>query len=72
MFAEQLRVAIQAAVWRHGIGQAELARRCGMSEAMVSRILRGQRFPSAGAIDKVLDVLRLEVEVRARRERKGE
>jgi transcriptional regulator with XRE-family HTH domain len=72
MIAEQLRVAIQEGLWRSGVGQAELARRCGMSEAMISRFLRGQRFPSAGAVDRLLDVLGLEVEVRARRERKGD
>jgi transcriptional regulator with XRE-family HTH domain len=69
MVAEQLRVAVQEAIWAGGIEQAELARRAEMSEAMVSRFLRGERFLSPEAIDKVLDVLGLEIAIRPRRER---
>ena len=70
MIAEQLRVAVQEALWARGIGQAELARVALMSQGMVSRFLRGERFLSPEAIDKVLDVLGLEIVIRPRRERK--
>jgi transcriptional regulator with XRE-family HTH domain len=70
MIAEQLRVAIQEAIWKRGVQQAQLGRRAGMSQAMVSRFLRGERFLSPEAIDKVLGVLGLEVVIRPRRERK--
>jgi transcriptional regulator with XRE-family HTH domain len=70
MIADQLRVAVQEAIWAGAIQQAELARRAEMSEAMVSRFLRGERFLSPEAIDKVLGVLGLEIAIRPRRERK--
>jgi transcriptional regulator with XRE-family HTH domain len=70
MVAEQLRVAVQEAIWTGGIEQAELARRAKMSEAMVSRFLRGERFLSPEAIDKVMEVLGLEIAIRPRQERK--
>jgi transcriptional regulator with XRE-family HTH domain len=69
MIAEQLRVAVQEALWTRGIEQAELARSAEMSQAMMSRFVRGERFLSPEAIDKVLDVLGLEIVIRPRRER---
>jgi transcriptional regulator with XRE-family HTH domain len=69
MIAEQLRVAVQETIWSRGVQQAELARGAGMSEAAISRFLRGERFLSPEAIDKVLDVPGLEVAIRPRRER---
>lgn len=71
MFAEQLRVTIQEALWTRGIEQAELARGAEMSQAAISRFLRGERFLSPEAIDRVLDVLGLEITIRPR-ERGGE
>ena len=41
-----------------------------MSQGMVSRFLRGERFLSPEAIDKVLEVLGLEIAIQPRRERK--
>ncbi len=70
MIAEQLRVAVQEALWTGCIEQAELARGAEMSQAMVSRFLRGERFLSPEAIDKVLDALGLEIVIRPRREGK--
>jgi hypothetical protein len=57
------------AIWTGGIPQGELARRAELSEAMVSRFLRGERCFSPEATDKVLEVLGLEVVIRPRRER---
>jgi transcriptional regulator with XRE-family HTH domain len=72
MFASELRSKVQETLWARGIEQRELARRAELSESAISRFLRGERFLSPGAIDKVLDVLRLEVEIRPRREREEE
>jgi transcriptional regulator with XRE-family HTH domain len=69
-FAEQLRTVVQEALWNRGIEQAELASGAGMSPAAISRFLRGERFLSPEAIDKVLMVLGLEIVIRPRRERK--
>jgi transcriptional regulator with XRE-family HTH domain len=70
VIAEQLRVTIQETMWERGVQQAELARRAGMSEAAVSRFVRGSRGLSFEAIDRVLGVLGLEVVIRPRRDRK--
>jgi transcriptional regulator with XRE-family HTH domain len=72
MFAEELRSTVQAATWELGIEQAELARRAALSESAISRFLRGERFLSPEAIDRVLAVLGMEVVIRPRREREGE
>jgi transcriptional regulator with XRE-family HTH domain len=66
MIGEALRVAIQEAIWERGIQQAELARLVGLSEAQVSRFRRGERSLSFEAIDRVFDVLGLEVVIRPR------
>ena len=70
MIAEQLRVAVQEAMWKRGIQQAELARQAELSEGQVSRFLRGERGLSLESIDRLLDVLGLEIVIRPRRERK--
>jgi transcriptional regulator with XRE-family HTH domain len=70
MIAEQLRVAIQEGIWKRGVQQVDLGRRAGLSEAQVSRFLRGERGLSLESIDRLLDVLELEVVIRPRRERK--
>jgi transcriptional regulator with XRE-family HTH domain len=72
MFADELRATVQEALWTRGLEQAELARGAAMSQAAVSRFLRGERFLSPEAIDRVLAVLGMEVVIRPRRERKGE
>jgi transcriptional regulator with XRE-family HTH domain len=69
MIAEQLRVVVQEALWTRGMQQAELARGAGMTEGAISRFLRRERFLSPEAIDRVLNVLGLEVEIRPRRDR---
>jgi transcriptional regulator with XRE-family HTH domain len=67
MIAEQLRVAIQEAIWKSGVPQAELARRIGLSPAQVSRFLKGERGLSLEAIDVMMEVLGLEVVIRPRK-----
>ncbi len=71
MIAEELRVRIQEAIWDRGIQQAEMARRTGLSEAQVSRFLKGERGLSLESIDRLLDVLELEIVIRLRRNEEG-
>jgi transcriptional regulator with XRE-family HTH domain len=66
MFAEELRATVQEAMWDRDIQQVELARGAGMTEGAISRFLRGERFLSPEAIDRVLDVLGLEIVIRPR------
>jgi transcriptional regulator with XRE-family HTH domain len=68
-FAEQLRVAVQEALWAGGIEQAELARRAGLSQAMVSRFWRRERSVSLEMADAILGALGLAVAIQPRRER---
>ena len=70
MIVDELRSAIQEAIWKQGIPQAELARRIEMSPAQVSRFLTGERGLSLEAIEKLMDVLELEMVIRPRRKRK--
>jgi transcriptional regulator with XRE-family HTH domain len=70
MFADELRATIQEVLWHRGIEQAELARAAGLSQATISRFLKGTRGLSFEVIDAVLDALGLEVVIRPRRERK--
>jgi transcriptional regulator with XRE-family HTH domain len=69
-FSEQLQVAIQEAIWECGLSQAELARRTELSEGQISRFRRGERNLSLDSIDKLVDVLGLEIVIRPRRKRK--
>ncbi len=64
MIGEQLRVAIQEAIWKQGFQQAELARRVGLSPAQVSRFLKGERGLSLESIDRLMEALGLEVVIR--------
>jgi transcriptional regulator with XRE-family HTH domain len=67
MIGEQLRRAI-----REGkLSQAELARATGLSEGQISYFLKGDRGLSLESIDKVLEVLELEIVIRPRRKRGG-
>ena len=61
MIGEQLRVAIQEAIWKQGFQQAELARRVGLSPAQVSRFLKGERGLSLESIDRLMEALGLEI-----------
>ena len=66
MIGEELRRAIQGGK----LSQAELARGTGLSEGQVSRFLKGERGLSLESIDKLLDVLELEIVIRPRRKGK--
>ncbi len=66
MIGEQLKRAIREGKF----SQAELARESGLSEAQISRFLKGERGLSLDSIDKMMDVLGLEILIRPRRKRK--
>ncbi|MGP0064162.1 MAG: helix-turn-helix domain-containing protein [Isosphaeraceae bacterium] len=63
MIGERLRQSIQEG----SLSQAELARGTGLSEGQISRFLSGERGLSLESIDKLLDVLELEIVIRPRR-----
>jgi transcriptional regulator with XRE-family HTH domain len=62
MIGEQLKQAIQEGP----LSQAALARGTGLSEGQISRFLKGERGLSLESIDKLLDVLELEIVIRPR------
>jgi transcriptional regulator with XRE-family HTH domain len=66
MIGEQLRQAIREG----GFSQAALARETGLSEGQISRFLKGERGLSLESIDRLMDVLELEIVIRPRRKRK--
>ena len=68
MIGEQLKKAIQEG----RLSQAALARGTGLSEGQISRFLRGERGLSLESIDKLLDVLELEIVIRPRRKGKDD
>jgi transcriptional regulator with XRE-family HTH domain len=72
MFGPELRVIVKETLWERGISQRELARLVGLTESAISRFLSGQWETSFETIDRLADVLELEVVVRPRRRGKGE
>jgi DNA-binding phage protein len=70
MLGPELVSAIQETLWNRGVSQAELARQTGLSEATISRFLKRQRECNFETIDRILDVLGLEIVIRPRRTRK--
>jgi DNA-binding phage protein len=72
MIGEQVRQALKQAIEGGKLSQAELARRTGLTEATVSRIVSGEREPSGETIDKLMDALGMEVVIKPKRKGKGE
>ena len=70
MFGPELRATVREALWARGISQRDLARLVGVTEGAISRFLKGEREASFETIDKILDVLGLEIVIRPRRKRK--
>jgi transcriptional regulator with XRE-family HTH domain len=66
MIGEQIKQAIHEG----RLSQAALARGTGLSEGQISRFLKGERGLSLESIDKLLDVLELEIVIRLRRKGK--
>lgn len=52
---------------RHGLSQSRLARRAGTTQAVVSRIERGEASPSVGTLRRLLAAMGWELDVGLRR-----
>ena len=63
VFAEAYKIALQIMDLRekHGLTQAQLARRCGMSQADISRIERGSTSPTTRTLQRIAGALEAEV-----------
>lgn len=69
VFAEAYRIAVQVMHLRekHGLTQAQLAQRCGMSQADISRVERGSTSPTTRTLQRIADALDAEVRLVARK-----
>jgi transcriptional regulator with XRE-family HTH domain len=54
---------------RHGLSQSRLARRAGTTQAVVSRIERGESSPSVATLRRLLGAMGWELDVGLRRSR---
>lgn len=68
VFAEAYRIAVQVMDLRekHGLTQIQLAQRCGISQADISRIERGSTSPTTRTLQRIADALDAEVRLVAR------
>lgn len=68
VLAEAYRIAVQVMDLRekHGLTQAQLAQRSGMSQADISRIERGSTSPTTRTLQRIADALDAEVLLVAR------
>jgi ribosome-binding protein aMBF1 (putative translation factor) len=68
VFAEAYDVAVQIIELRerHGLTQAELAERCGIDQADISRIERGSTSPTARTLQRIADALDADLRLVAR------
>ncbi len=54
---------------RHGLSQRRLARRAGTTQAVVSRIERGEASPSVDTLERLLGAMGWELDIGLRRSR---
>ena len=68
IFAQTYKIALQVMDLRekHGLTQAQLARRCNMSQADISRIERGSTSPTARTLQRIADALDADLRLVAR------
>lgn len=68
VFAQAYAIALQVIELRerHGLTQAELARRCGVDQGDISRIERGSTSPTARTLQRIADALEADVQLVAR------
>ncbi len=68
VFVQAYKLAMQVMDLRnnHGLTQAQLAERCGMSQADISRIERGSTSPTARTLQRIADALEADVRLVAR------
>ncbi len=51
---------------RHGLTQGQLAERCGVNQADISRIERGSTSPTARTLQRIADALDADIRLVAR------
>lgn len=68
VLAQAYDVAMQVVGLRekHGLTQAQLAQRCGVNQADISRIERGASSPTARTLQRIADALEADVRLVAR------
>lgn len=68
VFEQAYDIAAQVMKLReqNGLTQAELAERCGMDQADISRIERGSTSPTARTLQRIADALDADVRIVAR------
>ena len=68
VFEQTYKIAMQVVELRlrHGLTQAELAERCGMDQADISRIERGSTSPTARTLQRLAEALDADVRLVAR------
>lgn len=68
VFAQAYKIAMQVMDLRnkHGLTQSQLAERCDMSQADISRIERGSTSPTARTLQRIADALEADVCLAAR------
>lgn len=68
VLAQAYDVAMQVVGLRekHGLTQAQLAERCGVNQADISRIERGASSPTARTLQRIADALEADVRLVAR------
>ncbi|WP_423915757.1 helix-turn-helix domain-containing protein [Candidatus Poriferisodalis sp.] len=68
VLAQAYNIAIQVVELRekHGLTQAQLAERCGVNQADISRIERGATSPTARTLQRIADALYADVRIVAR------
>jgi len=54
--------AIRTTMAVEGINQAELARRSGVAQGLLSRMLKGKRMPRSTTLARLLDTLGLRID----------
>lgn len=68
VFEQAYHMAMQVAELRerHGLTQAQLAERCNMDQADISRIERGSTSPTTRVLQRIADALDAELKLVAR------
>ena len=68
VFEQAYRIAMQIVDLRerHGLTQSQLAERCGMDQADISRIERGSTSPTTRVLQRIADALDADLKLVAR------
>jgi ribosome-binding protein aMBF1 (putative translation factor) len=68
VFEQAYRIAMQVVELRerHGLTQSQLAEKCGMDQADISRIERGSTSPTTRVLQRIADALDADLKLVAR------